>query len=143
MNTSDVLNRAADLIEERGWTGNGSGWSDPGESGPLCLEGGIAAALGVQFSRAWSCPAFKAVEAYLSDRTDLRPFQWNDRQYHDRVLLAIRAHDFSTGMFDMDAARVQAQEGGAVEVIATLRAAAVIEAAKETADEPAREQVSA
>jgi hypothetical protein len=114
MNTSEVLNRAADLIEERGWTQGGSGWGIGGQA--LCLEGGILAALGYRWEASdWSfeefpeCPAYTAVADYLDYRSEL--YQWND-------------------------------EGNrtADEVIEALRAAAVIEAAKETAD--VREPVS-
>ena len=44
--TSEVLNTAADLIEERGWTHIGESdapWGD-GADGPLCLECGVLAA---------------------------------------------------------------------------------------------------
>jgi hypothetical protein len=108
MNTSEVLNRAADLIEERGWTKGTGGW--PGHRnhcGPLCLEGGLLATLGVD----WSDPsavcdaqythAWKAMADYVG-RTPLFLFMWNDVQ-----------------------GRTQA------EVIEVLRAAALIEQAKE------------
>lgn len=118
MKTSEVLNRAADLIEERGWGRGTASWNNIGDdSAPLCLEGGIMAALGltidlaspesavlVEVSR---CPAYKAVTDYLGT---VVPFchlwRWNDGVAQS-----------------------------AEEVIATLRAAAVIEAAKESADD--------
>lgn len=115
MNTSDVLNRAADLIEERRWE-KGDGW--PSESrerrgAPLCLEGGIAAAMGLVFPENVAgpaydgfrtCPAYAAVRSYLGWEETL--WRWNDKS-----------------------ART------AAEVIETLRACAVIEAAKEAARE--------
>lgn len=117
MKTSEVLNTAADLIEERGWV-RGEGWihaDDPNKS--LCLEGGIQAAMGLtweqveqsSFDALWACPAYNAVRDYLEIGSAL--FQWNDR---------------------VD--RTQA------EVVEVLRATAVIEAAKEEA--PVRVAVS-
>lgn len=111
MNTSEVLNKAADLIEERGWIQGPTGWIIA-DGGPLCLEGGIYAALGDV--RGWfrseieACPAYQAVEAYVGDHF-MGLWQWNDD--HDRT---------------------------AEQVIATLRAVALIEAAKENAETPER-----
>lgn len=102
--TSEVLNRAADLIEERGWA-RGSGWPEPGrpEDAPLCLEGAIQAAMGVTFGFGFQCPAYEAVATYLQMRpSTMGLFIWNDQR-----------------------------AGSADRVIATLRAAALIEAAKE------------
>ncbi len=129
--TSVVLNRAADLIEERGWT-KGEGWHHE-NGGPLCLEGGILAAIGgsVEQGDHYICPAYKAVRDYLSTRTTSLPFIWNDNLAHDYVNAAIDAHDYSAGGFDLVAARAAAHEYAKTEVIATLRAAALIEDAKE------------
>jgi hypothetical protein len=113
--TSEVLNRAADLIEERGWV-RGQGW--PGvssaltgevyEGTALCLEGGVMAALGVSghagYDAWFHCPARVAVQEYLAIG-QTAPFHWNDR------------------------------EGRTVgEVIEVLRACALIEAAREEQD---------
>lgn len=125
MNTSEVLNRAADLIEERGWT-KGRGWVDDG--GPLCLEGGIAAALGVEFTVAWRCPAYAAVREYLAPRTDKAPFIWNDRLAYDYINEAISRRE---GWRDMAATTAEGEAYAKGEVIAVLRAAALVEAAKE------------
>jgi hypothetical protein len=107
--TSEVLNRAADLIEERGWS-QGTGWCLNGDQGgPLCLEGSIrvAAALDILVAR----PVLNVVRDYLTDTRPLDinafagyviPFSWNDA--YDRT---------------------------AAEVVEVLRAAAVIEAARE------------
>lgn len=113
MNTSEVLNKAADLIEERGWTRGGNGWN---LGGPLCLEGGIMVAAGLaRIGEVNHCPAALAVVDYLGPEncTITSPFSgkvtrswvWND-----------------------DRSRT------ATEVIGVLRAAAVIEAAKENAE---------
>ncbi|HJR88969.1 MAG TPA: hypothetical protein VJ782_02285 [Aeromicrobium sp.] len=115
MNTSEILNKAADLIEEQeGWT-SGSGW--PGEAeyggsetGGLCLEGGIMAALGIKFGQRWddtfkTCPAVHAVNAYLERPAGHALYGWND--------MPGRTAD---------------------EVVEVLRAAAVIEAAREEQD---------
>lgn len=118
--TSEVLNRAADLIEERGWVQGVDGMIADGCS-PLCLEGGIAAAIGADmhagagpyppkyfYDDVEECPAWAAVTSYLS----LRPYVWNDNEGRT-----------------------------AAEVVEVLRAVALIEAAKENAE--TREQVSA
>src|SRR5205085_1256462 len=132
MNTSEVLNRAADLIEERGWT-HGSGWDDIG--GPLCLEGAIfAAAQAPVHSR---CPAYYAVRDYLSSQ--ILPFLWNDSLTHNYVMAAIeRGESLTRGV---QAFRAEGAEYAKGVVIAVLRAAAELEAAKDDAD--TREQGAA
>jgi hypothetical protein len=85
MKTSEVLNKAADLIEERGWTTGTKGMLV--EGGGLCLEGAIQAARG---GKTWismlhgasayktfqfdPCPAGDAVRDYLGGTA----FLWND-----------------------------------------------------------------
>lgn len=103
--TSEILNRAADLIEERGWTSGPRGME---VDGPLCLEGAIGAVIGAEvigglrpfyaYSDVEACPAGTAVIAYLGEQ---HPDQWNDRPGRT-----------------------------ATEVIEVLRAVAVIEAAR-------------
>lgn len=109
MNTSEVLNRAADLIEEHGW----------GQGSPAMLgEGGLCAmgALGLatwgevtdRYEAIHHCPAGQAVANYIGDQPGLlsghdRIWDWNDKPGRT-----------------------------ASEVIEVLRAAAVIEAARET-----------
>jgi hypothetical protein len=109
MTTSEVLNRAADLIEERGWaTGLDAMSANP--AGPICLEGALAAItdLGVRSDDprryeypSASCPVYMAVHNYLSLPFS-RLFTWND-----------------------------AIDRTAAEVIEVLRACAVIESARE------------
>lgn len=92
MTTSEVLNRAADLIEERGWAGQGTprpeGFWHPeaGSSHPVCIEGALNAVLGER--QKWECPAWRAVATYLADRPDVVihaasglpiVWAWNDR----------------------------------------------------------------
>ena len=114
MNTSEVLNRAADLIEERGWQQGFKGWR-AGTGAALCMEGAIAAAMGIEdptasgdISSAFEgCPAYTAVMRHLKDdsRWSLfrdHIFDWND--VYDRK---------------------------AYEVTEVLRACAVIEASRE------------
>jgi hypothetical protein len=121
MNTSEVLNTAADLIEERGWTTGTSGWAS---SGPLCTEGAICAAMGIEFDAVdvdfTECPAYLAVMDHLGDAvpcasTDPEKvpvlWAWNDE-------CDLRGKDLRT----------------ASEVIEVLRATAVIEAARENAE---------
>jgi len=112
METSEVLNKAADLIEERGW-GQGPA-SMFGQAG-ICAMGAINLAafnrLNDDYLAVHHCPAGQAVYNYLEGRANSgwwdgadRIWSWND-----------------------DCA-------DAAEVIEVLRAAAVIEAAKERAD---------
>jgi hypothetical protein len=117
MNTSEVLNKAADLIQERGWITGGDGWADEDSQAPgLCLEGAIMAAAGLRFiGEVPQCPAYRAVADYLGDEvctlrvpacnyvSPTRLYIWNDESGRT-----------------------------ASEVIEVLRAAAVIEAARET-----------
>lgn len=128
MTTSEVLDLAADKIQQHGWT-QFNGWnatplwresvdfgSDRG--GSLCLEGGIMAAMGmslgddgVHADSILGCPAYNAVHDYLALPFHHRTFRWNDKPE-----------------------RTQA------EVIEVLRAAAAVERVKEAAysteDEP-------
>jgi hypothetical protein len=122
--TSEVLNRAADLIEERGWVGRGGqGWTDDAGS-PLCIEGAISAAMGTAIyayggftSAPNRCPAGLAVREhlglgpYVGVSTSRALFAWNDE------LRLVNGEFVSV--------RTQA------EVVEVLRAAAVIEAARE------------
>jgi hypothetical protein len=78
MKTSEILNKAADLIEERGWTQQ-SDDNDPWGGGatgtaPVCIEGGILAAMGLGYEgnspsgvhgELRKCPAYKAVMEHL------------------------------------------------------------------------------
>lgn len=101
--TSTILNKAADLIETRGWV-QADGWAySPADDNSLCLEGGIMAAVGFtggQDRRIFkACPAYRAVWDYLTDdhwkgapfRTDL--YDWNDAQARtkDEVIEVLRA----------------------------------------------------
>ena len=127
MHTSEVLDTAADLIEERGWLQGPGGWDGyVADNQRLCLEGGIMAALGITDERPGSlygsgevCPAYAAVASYLDkpERPGLSAeipndswlWHWNDSEGRT-----------------------------AAEVIEVLRAAAVIEAAKEADERHAR-----
>jgi hypothetical protein len=90
LKTSEVLDLAADHILGRGWLQFG-GWNDS-PTGPVCLEGGIAAALGLTakdletpedvpdsesyYHAFQDCPAYQAVKSYLE--IDHALFWWND-----------------------------------------------------------------
>lgn len=113
MNTSDILNKAADLIEQRGW--RRSEWGLDSDTAPLCVEGAICAAMGLtnhgEIDRQ-SCPAYVAVKTHLGarcrndvvpDAADAEVWAWNDTVAES-----------------------------AAEVIEVLRATALIEAARET-----------
>lgn len=119
MKTSEVLNKAADLIEQRGWAqGGGAGdtpyrstdpWGEESDTAPLCLEGAIFAAAGWdRRDERWGCPAYRAVDDYLG-------------------LLS-----FPLFFFNDEPGRTPE------EVVAVLRGAALVESVKETASEPAK-----
>ena len=113
---SDTLNRAADLIERRGWGQGPSTWGDSAARSRLCVEGAIAAVSGVSMldledigegvtphrNELEACPAYKAMVDYLQWKQPFL-FTWNDKAGRTKE-----------------------------EVIEVLRAAAVIEAAKES-----------
>jgi len=112
MRTSEVLNTAADVLEQRGWVGYDCpgnydtwGWGE-NLTGPICIEGGILAALGrpsrftsIEIER---CPAGRAISDYLDRHETCALWRWNDVEGRT-----------------------------AAEVIEVLRACAVIEAARE------------
>lgn len=118
MKTSEVLNKAADLIEERGWTQGPLGWD---ATGPLCALGGIGAALDCRTIGDTYCmwelaetPEVAAVADYLGVAVGPEGggvYNWND-----------------------------APGRTAAEVVEVLRAAAIVEAAKETPAFPSVEQ---
>lgn len=83
---SVVLTKAADIIEERGWTSGGRGWDwDTNPEGKVCLEGGILAAMRLpseivnkeEYKEFQACPAYLAVKEFLDYADDL--WRWNDR----------------------------------------------------------------
>lgn len=116
---SETLNTATDLLQERGWT-KGEGWDwDADGTRPLCLAIGVAAGITEAngFEPFNECPAGRAVRAYLNMTPTPDPwgtwgtlpnlassalYRWNDQV-----------------------------PTSAAEVIEVLRAAAVIEAARE------------
>ena len=112
MKTSEILNRAADLIEEHGWGQGGATWKDVGAG--LCLEGGIVAAMGVDMSRRMAPPeGFEKCSAYRA--------VWDFLQDDDRWGF------FRNHLYNWNDERTRTAE----EVIEVLRAAAVIEASRE------------
>lgn len=91
MSTSEILNRAADLIERYGWTHikddpNDNPWGGAGK--PMCIEGGILSAMGLEPLDSGlgdendyiltNCPAYKAVQEYLGN--DHRLYRFNDAE---------------------------------------------------------------
>lgn len=107
---AETLNKAADLIEERGWA-KGNCAMLVGD-GPLCLEGAIGAALDVRpydapmgtiysYAVVHDSAAYAAVREYLGRSGREMAWSWNDDQT------------------------------SAEPVIETLRAAAIIAAAQE------------
>lgn len=120
MRTSEILNKAADLIEERGWGTGGDTWYFGDDEAPLCIEGGMMAAMGLVFGQLegesatdtlYACPAYNAVKDYLGLDEDATLYQWND--------------SWESKYGDMVHSRTKE------EVIETLRTVAVIEAARE------------
>lgn len=113
MRVSEVLDLAADLIEERGWITGSAGWRV--QSGGLCIEGAMAAAMGlridaehdpneVELSQLHACPAYAAVMNYLGDIEGKLPISlwyWNDHiaGNRDYVVSVLRgAAAFQRGM---------------------------------------------
>lgn len=115
--TSDVLNKAADLIEERGWA-FGTGWLGTEEPGGLCVEGAIQAATGVAVGPGYRCPAYFAVATHLEQFV---LFTWNDNL----------PWDATNGFRWVGGTKESATEFGKSRVIEVLRACAVIEASRE------------
>lgn len=86
--TSSVLHAAADAIEMAGWGKGVRSWRGDGGTG-LCLEGGIAAAAGIDIGPhgegTWElslCPAHVAVKEYLAPVLEdacAEPWYFNDR----------------------------------------------------------------
>lgn len=126
--TSETLNIAADLIESRGWAGRDLKAEDPWGGGargtaPICLEGGIIAALGIELpplgrggnaarnailNKVPSCPAFVAVKDYLGLPGSL--YMWNDdrsRAAHE-VIEVLRATALIEAAREREAAEVSA-----------------------------------
>ena len=99
--TSEVLNKAADLIEQRGWGVGPEAW---GTGSKLCLEGGILAAMDMTddyltgAAEPWNalrtCPAYRAVKDYLVSTADLEPddslWVFNDASAAERVIGVLR-----------------------------------------------------
>ena len=84
MNTSDMLYRAADLIEERGWTKEG-GWfaeSLPADA-PLCAQGALrlAAHEATSDHEEWRRLYFDVLKPAVAEHVgESIVFVWNDRQ---------------------------------------------------------------
>lgn len=70
---ADGLDKAAEAVEARPWGGEqGGSWMTvmsrtASNTGPLCLEGGIQAATGIETvgQELRSCPLYRAVQRYL------------------------------------------------------------------------------
>jgi hypothetical protein len=110
VNTSDVLNRAADIIQERGWVQGGAGWfveSLPADA-PLCAQGALRAACheATDDHREWYRLYFDVTKPIVAAHVgEPIVFSWNDKPGRT-----------------------------AGEVIEALRACALIEAAREEQD---------
>lgn len=132
MLTSEILNLAADKIEQHGWSSGPGGWDgqdyETGVPAGLCLEGGILAAAGMTSQEACGailleqCSAARAVHAYLQLPADYELWEWND--------ISIRYGDEFNEL-----------ERTGEEVIEVLRGAALVEQVRESAT--IREEVAA
>lgn len=98
---ADNLHRAISILDERGWIQT-MGWPQKGKTGPVCLEGALAAALGLErdftgddmstkdnefFDTLHGSPEWAAVHREIygedatsddMDRTSPKLYQWND-----------------------------------------------------------------
>src|SRR5688572_29613133 len=93
MKTSEILNAAADEIEFRGWTTGLNGW-DTREGRPVCLEGGILAAMNLELSehhKMRNCSAYKAVQSYLGIESHVGLYNFNDLSTKDKVIEVLRS----------------------------------------------------
>lgn len=100
--TSDVLDAAADAIHLHGWGKGVDSWSGVAGAG-LCLEGGIAAAVGIDIRVSGPglmaltvCPAYVAVQEYLAHLLPEgfdEPWYFNDSiaETVDDVIAVLRA----------------------------------------------------
>lgn len=122
MRTSEVLNLTADILERDGWMQD-DGWWPAYEGAPVCLEGGMVAALGFGPGARpvlRQCEAYAAVKSYLDlDNLGL-PCLCGDKTCTVDIPQELYVWNDMPG-------RTQA------EVIGVLRATALIEAAKENA----------
>lgn len=112
LTTSETLNLAADLIEERGWARGNCAMQT---TGPTCLEGAIGAAINASTRPPYTCDSSPSVLVYGYSEIHAHP-----------AYKAIVEHLGVVGWVWNDSrSRTQA------EVIAVLRATAVIESARE------------
>jgi hypothetical protein len=113
MNTSEILNKAADILQVRGWAGGvgaAQGWHpNPAETTPVCVEGALRLANGTD----WRPEA--AVDALRDYLRDLYPECINP---HCAKGIIVFAWNDQPGRTES-------------EVIEVLRACAVIEASRE------------
>jgi hypothetical protein len=121
METCDVLNKAADYIEEVGWSKGPNSWKAK-DGGGVCIEGALWSAVGHSNSMVdlWKHPAYQAVVEHLGGPPNPRP----------QFLLAP-----SVSLWFWNDYKAESQE----QVVGVLRAAALIEQAKQ----PAQETVNA
>ena len=96
MDTHEVLDLAADIIEEQGWTQGPDGWPDnPDDTGPVCIEGALTRAMGLDYfadcAKVVESPAMRVLSAHLG-RALIHPFEWNDQEGRtaEEVIAALR-----------------------------------------------------
>lgn len=116
--TSEVLNRAADLIEDYGW---GQGVGSMIGAGGVCVMGAILHAVQGRFARpdendqdtydvVDACPAGQAMYRYLALPEGSELFDWNDKKVRTQseVVEAIRACAVIEASREREAAEVSA-----------------------------------
>lgn len=104
MRTSEVLDLAADTIQERGWTHVGEDWGGGWkvdvwgrDGGPVCIEGAIGAVIGCNpafmCESVNNCPAGIAVKEYLGIAPWATLYDFNDEpgRTAEEVIEVLRA----------------------------------------------------
>lgn len=122
--TSHQLMKAAHLIQEKGWDEGIHGWDEHVTPG-LCIEGALAAAAGIDWrtcniTEFMTCPAYRAVQEFLVEREQLPVTR----------MLATNVHGGTEDTDELWAWNDNAAEDQ-WDVINTLKAAAIVELAKE------------
>ena len=124
LQTHELIDTAADLIETLGWTQGPDGWpSTPDHDGPVCAEGGLMLAGGINWATGpgelvafWQSPAVTAVKNQIG--ATFIP-EWNDEEGRTRgeVIGALRS-----------AAAVERQRAGDLAELDTLATGELVSA---------------
>lgn len=131
MNVASILNKAADLIEERGWIKGAEGWGFARGS-RLCIEGAIAEAMGLDGDPTWGhCTHVQAVNTSppgMALREFLGDALWSVREgYNEATRKSMENHNHMPMLYEWNDKFHRTEP----EVIEALRATAIIAAARE------------